>query len=136
MSKEEKPLKPEWIVFSHEYVKHWNQTDSYMVAYPKSTKKAATSSASELLTNPNILAYIEEIQKDMQKLSGLSMLSNLNHLKDILQPKRMEATKDQIKAIEVINKMLGLNSPEKSEVDHKGVTINLGKGIKPDETTG
>ncbi len=133
---EEKPLKPEWVVFCHEYVKHWNQTDSYLIAYPKSTRKAATSSASELLTNPNIIQYCEKIQENMQKLSGISMLSNINHLKDILEAEteteidgkkiatKSEATKDRISALKTINEMLGFNAPTKSEIDHGGgVTI-------------
>jgi phage terminase small subunit len=116
--KEEKPLKPEWIVFCREYVKRWNQTDSYMVAYPKSTKKAATSSASELLTNPNITAYIEEIQKDLAKLAGISALSNIKHLTDILEAEgdNKEATKDRIAAVKVVNDMLGWNAPVKKDI--------------------
>ncbi len=125
-------------MFCREYVVDWNATRAAIAAgYSEDTAK---QTGYENLTKPYIKTYIEDIQKDMQKLSGLSMLSNLNHLKEILQPNedgnKKEATKDQIKAVEVINKMLGLNAPEKSEVDHKGVTINLGKGIKPDEATG
>ncbi len=121
MGKEDevKPLKPEWIVFCNEYVKKWHQTDSYMIAYPKSTKKAATSSASELLTNPNIIAYIDEIQEDMQKLAGISKLSILTKLTEFLEDTE-EQTKDRIAALKVINDMLGLNAPVKTETKHEG----------------
>ena len=136
MSKEEKPLKPEWVVFCNEYVKHWHQTDSYMVAYPKSFKEAAASSASELLRNPKIIAHIEKIQEDMQKLAGISKLSNLTHLKDILEGDK-ETTRDKIAALKVINDMLGLNEPVKTETKHEGnMIVNLGKGTKPNEATG
>jgi phage terminase small subunit len=118
--KEEKPLKPEWIVFCHEYVIDWNGTRSYKVAYPKEkTDNTAAVNAHQLLRNPKITAYIEEIQQDMQKLAGISTLSNINHLKKILEEEE-ETTRDKIAALKVINDMLGLNAPVKSETKHEG----------------
>lgn len=76
-------LKPEWIIFSEEYVIDWNGTRAYMVAYPSSSYESSRGSASELLTNPNIKAYIEEIQKDLSKLAGVSALRNVLELKKI-----------------------------------------------------
>lgn len=113
-------LKPEHIVFSENYVIHWNATKAYQFAYPDSSYDSARSSASELLTNPNILAYIEEIQKDLSKLAGVSALGNILELKKILEVDNNKEAKeragDRIKALEVINKMLGFNAPEKSEI--------------------
>ena len=113
-------LKPEYIVFSENYVIHWNATKAYQFAYPDSSYDSARGSASELLTNPNILAYIEEIQKDLSKLAGVSALGNILELKKILEvddnKEAKERAGDRIKALEVINKMLGFNAPEKSEV--------------------
>ena len=40
-----------------------NQTMAYMECYPDSTYDTAKSSASTLLTNPNIIAEIERLQK-------------------------------------------------------------------------
>ena len=152
-------LKPEWIVFSHEYVIDFNQTRAYQVAYPKSGYDAAKSSASTLLTNPNILAYVEDIQKDLAKLSGVTALRNILELKKLAYTnisdfkdgwmtqkdfeELSEDTKaalseiqyvekssqhgdetivkfklhDKQKAIEILNKMLGYNAPEKLQVD-------------------
>ena len=114
-------LKPEYIVFSENYVIHWNATKAYQFAYPDSSYDSARGSASELLTNPNILAYIEEIQKDLSKLAGVSALGNILELKKILEVDEKtknfkERAGDRIKALEVVNKMLGFNAPEKSEV--------------------
>ena len=110
-----KELKPEHRVFAEQYVIDWNGTRSYMVAYPECDTKSAEASASRLLRDVKVSEYIEEIQLDLAKLAGISALSNLTELKKILTTKG-EQTKDKIKAIEVINKMLDLNSPEKSEV--------------------
>lgn len=113
-------LKPEYIVFSENYVIHWNATKAYQFAYPDSSYDSARVNASKLLTNTNILAYIEEIQKDLSKLAGVSALGNILELKKILEvddnKEAKERAGDRIKALEVINKMLGFNAPEKSEV--------------------
>ena len=113
-------LKPEHIVFSENYVIHWNATKAYQFAYPDSSYDSARVNASKLLTNTNILAYIEEIQKDLSKLAGVSALGNILELKKILEvddnKEAKERAGDSIKALEVINKMLGFNAPEKSEV--------------------
>jgi phage terminase small subunit len=133
--KEEKPLKPEWKIFAHEYVIDWNGTRAYMVAYPKSKENSAGANAVRLIGTDRIATYIEEIQQDMQKLSGISTLSNINHLKKILEEDD-ETTRDKIAALKVINDMLGLNAPVKSETKHEGgVTVNLGNGTKPNEVT-
>ena len=76
-------LKPEWRVFSEQYVIDWNGTRAYMVAYPNSSYESAMSSACDLLRNPKIIAYTEEIQKDLAKLAGVSALRNLLELKKI-----------------------------------------------------
>ena len=119
----DKELKPEHKIFAENYVIAWNGTKSYQVAYPDSSYESAMSSACDLLRNPKILDYIEEIQKDLAKLAGLSALSNLNELKAILD-KEGEQTKDRIKAIEVINKMLGNDAPIKNEIKVENKTIS------------
>lgn len=108
-------LKPEHRVFAEEYVIDWNGTRSYMVAYPGCDEKSAVASASRLLINVNVAKYIEDIQKDLSKLAGVSALKNLMELKKILESKD-EHSNNKIKAIEVINKMTGYNAPDKSEV--------------------
>lgn len=70
-------------VFCREYVYDWNATRSYKVAYPdvKSDDVAAAAS-SRLLSNVKIKAYCDEIQKDLEKLCGISRAKILNeHLK-------------------------------------------------------
>lgn len=114
--RKENELKPEHKIFAEQYVIDWNGTRSYQVAYPESSYESARSSACDLLTKPNIQVYITEIQKDLAKLSGISALSNLNKLKDILESK-YENNNVKIKAIEVINKMLDLNAIEKQEIN-------------------
>lgn len=65
-------LKPEYKVFCENYIFDFNATRAYKVAYPNSTDASARSSASELLTKPNIQAFIEELQADLAKTLGIS----------------------------------------------------------------
>ncbi len=120
MGKEEgKPLKPEWKIFAHEYVIDWNGTRAYKVAYPKEkSDNTAAANAYKLLRNTQIADYIEEIQKDLAKLAGISALSNIKHLTDILEAKgdKKEATKDRISALKVVNDMMGWNAPVKKDI--------------------
>ena len=61
--------------FCEEYVIDWNATRSAIVAgYSENTAQVI---GSENLTKPIIIAYIEEIQKDIKKLAGVSALGNI-----------------------------------------------------------
>lgn len=119
-----KDLKDSHKAFCKEYVVDWNGTRAYQKIYPDSSYKAAISSASDLLTNPNIQSYIEHIQKDLLKLCGVSVLGNVTILKEIIESDYTDKQSDKIKALEVINKMLGLNAPDKHETKHEGNISN------------
>jgi len=69
--------------FCKEYIFDWNGSRSYMTAYPDVTSpEVARAAASRLLTNVNVKEYIELIQKDLEKLAGISRLKVLNeHMK-------------------------------------------------------
>ena len=111
-------IKDAHKVFAKEFVTHWSGVKAYQTAYPDCEYDTAKVNASKLLTNTNIKAYIEYIQEDLLKLCGISVLGNINVLKEILENKESRET-DRIKALEVVNKMLGLNAPEKREVTNK-----------------
>ena len=110
-------LTPKQEIFCHEYVLDWNASRAARVA--GYSEKTAKEIGCNLLTKVNIKAYIEEIQQDLGKLAGVSALKNIKLLLEIAENKE-EKTADQLKAIEVVNKMLGHNAPEKKEVNLKG----------------
>ncbi len=102
--------------FCEEYVIDWNATRAAIAAgYSENTAKEI---GCENLTKPNIKEHIEEIQKDLAKLAGISALSNIKHLTDILEAKgdKKEATKDRISALKVVNDMMGWNAPVKKDI--------------------
>ncbi len=103
-------------MFCREYVVDWNATRAAIAA--GYSEKTAYSIGNENLKKPEIKEYIEEIQKDLAKLAGISALSNIKHLTDILEAKgdKKEATKDRIAALKVVNDMMGWNAPVKKDI--------------------
>lgn len=78
---DESGLSDKQKIFCQEYVFDWNASRAALVAgYSKKTYKQI---GHENLKNPKVKAYIEEIQKDLAKLAGISALQNLTELKKI-----------------------------------------------------
>lgn len=102
--------------FCEEYVVDWNATRAATAA--GYSEKTAYSIGQENLKKPEIEEYIGKIKNDLEKQAGISALMIIKELKKIafLDDEVYEKATDRIKAIEVINKMLGFNSPEK--IDH------------------
>ena len=69
--------------FCHRWIIDYNNVQSYMFSYPDSSYQAAAVSASDLLKNPKIKAYIKLIQQDIAKEAGISPLSQILELKKI-----------------------------------------------------
>jgi hypothetical protein len=100
----------------------------------KSVKSEATAdaSASRLLSNDKIKAYIAEQQAQSAKTLRVSreeIIADLKQIKDSFKGAD-KYPPHAMKAIEILNKMLGYNEPDKTEVEHKGIIFNI---IKPDE---
>lgn len=122
MKQEDKPeLTPKQKIFCEEYVVDWNATRAAIAAgYSENSAKVI---GHENLTKPYIADYIQEIQKDISKLAGVSALSNIQNLIKIRDNKKEKAS-DRIKSIEVINKMLGYDSPDKIDLTTQGEKVN------------
>jgi phage terminase small subunit len=119
---EDKKLSNQQKKFCEEYIKDWNAARSARDA--GYSEKTAKEQGCQLLTKLNIQAYLKEIQEDLQKQAGISRLSNVAVLKNIIDDIQAEP-RDRMKAIEVTNKMLGFNAPEQTESKnahtHKGI---------------
>lgn len=77
----EKKLTRKQQRFCEEYVIDFNGTRSAIVA--GYSEKTARQIATETLSKPYIQDYINEIQKDLSKLSGVTALRNILELKKI-----------------------------------------------------
>ena len=73
------------------------------------------------MTKLDIKAYIDQIQEDIQKLAALSKLGVLNQLKKVINCTNEKKTqqRDKLKALEVVNKMLGFNAADKQIVTQR-----------------
>lgn len=98
--------------FCKEYCIDWNATRAAIAA--GYSENSAKEIGCENLTKPNIQEYLTEIQKDIGKLAGVSALGNIKKLLEIAK-KTAAKDSDKIKALEVVNKMVGLNAPDKIE---------------------
>lgn len=111
--------------FCEEYVVDWNATRAAIAA--GYSEKTAYSIGQENLKKPEIAEYLEEIQKDLTKLAGVSALQNMRLLWEIANGKVTAAigseevdipqkTADRIAAIRELNKMIpGALAPEKHD---------------------
>ncbi|MCH7535297.1 MAG: terminase small subunit [Bacteroidetes bacterium] len=108
--------------FCEEYCVDYNATRAAKVA--GYSERTAQRIGSENLSKLVIADFIQEIQKDLSKLAGVSALSNIEVLKQI-RDDNQEKTVHRIRSIEVINKMLGLNAPEKQDFTTDGKSIDL-----------
>lgn len=143
--------------FCEEYVIDWNATRAAIAA--GYSEKTAYSIGQENLKKPEIESHIQEIQKNLERLAGLSALRNLLELKklafsniadfkedwdtakdfdELTEDEKAAISEvytetmslsseedsgvlkkvkiklhDKLKAIDMINKMLGYNAPEK-----------------------
>jgi phage terminase small subunit len=69
-------------IFCREYIFDWNGSRAYKTAYGDVTDGTARANASDLLTKTNIKEYIELIQKDLEKLAGISRMKVISeHMK-------------------------------------------------------
>jgi phage terminase small subunit len=127
--------------FAEEYLSNgMNATQAYLSVY-KSVKneRTAEAAASRLLSNVKVKEYLYEKQKELSKKSEIDREFILEEYKQLLDSCKLEGMdgagtiKDRTnwaKALAQITKMLGLDAPEKQEITHKGISINI---IKPED---
>jgi phage terminase small subunit len=99
--------------FCQLYVEHYNGMKAYMEAYPNVKSEAsAKSAASRLLNNVNVQDFIEEIKTDFSKLCGITVVSQVRKLQEIVNDED-NPIRVRLDAMKEINKLLGLYPTEK-----------------------
>ena len=83
-----------------------------------------------MLDNSKIKARLDVLRSELSDNHRKTREDIIEDLTDVINQFKITGnfTGHTLKAIEILNKMMGWNEPEKSEVTHKGLTVNY---IKP-----
>ena len=102
--------------FCDEYLSNGlNQVQAYKSVY-KCSDKAALSNAARVMDNEGVKEYIQKQQEKTAKRLEIRKEDLIQDLLIIKENNMEDAPPFAIKAIEVINKMLGFNASEKQEI--------------------
>jgi len=126
MNENKRGLTDKQKKFCIEYIIDWNATQAAIRAgySPKSSQQISN----EILLKPVIKEYIKKIQKDLEKAAHVSALKNIKRLDRIADSS--EEDNNRIRAMEVINKMLGYNEPNRINLINEKVRIGFSNGVK------
>jgi phage terminase small subunit len=100
--------------FVDEYLSNgMNGTRAYMKIYTSvKTEESAAVNASKLLRTTNVMTYIGELQKKTSnklEITREEILQDLRHIKNTFRDKQPTHA---LKAIEILNRMLGFDIPK------------------------
>lgn len=112
--------------FVNEYLRNGrNALEAYLTVYPNSSREAAGSSALRLLKKDDCKKYLELKEAEYREKYEVTHHYLIENLKwAINDAKDQDDKKNLIKAVEVLSKICGLNAPDRSEVEVKGISIN------------
>jgi len=90
------------------------------------SKNSSRSMGSQLLTKLNVQKYIEKLKEKTAKQLNITRESQVQELNELKQmAKELAEVNNAIKAIEVQNKMLGLNEPETVNINQYTATVKF-----------
>jgi phage terminase small subunit len=125
MDTQTKKLTPKQESFCNAYVEMGNASEAYRRAFNAGAMKSETVNrkAVELLNNGKITARVEVLQAELKSKSDITKERVLGELATIgfSDTDNLNA---KIKALEVINKMLGFNEPVRNDITTGGGTMN------------
>mgnify|MGYP003643488031 FL=1 len=120
------------------YMVNFNANEAYRAISQKGDKTTPASvkrAAYDLVRHPYVSYQVskksKELDKKMDKKSMMNRERILDELELILNTaKSSDNLIAALKSLDQLSKVVGAYAPEKSEVEHKGVTINY---VKPED---
>ncbi len=112
--------------FVEEYMIDSNATNACIRA--GYTKTNADVVGPKLLGNIGVITEIRKRQAKQSERLGITRDFITKELLDILNATKISFPPSALKALEMLAKMHGLNEPDRAEVFHQGIVVNL---IKP-----
>jgi len=107
-----------WKLFADEYLVDFNASRAYVAAGYSS--KTPDKNAYKLLQREEIKEYIEQQQDKTSETLKITREDILKDLMDIKDDNKSKMTVNSLKAIEIINKMLGYYAAEKQDITVRG----------------
>jgi phage terminase small subunit len=109
-------LSAKHIAFVDEYMLNgFHATNAYKSVYGCS-QKSAEAAGPKLSNSPEIKEEIERRQRENFNLNIISREEIIQTAKEIMLINKKKAPMIALKSIEILNKMLGYNSPDKIEM--------------------
>ena len=125
-------LTPKQQAFADYYLQTGNAAESYKKAYPSCKKDdTARANASRLLTNANVVTYIEEKQKDIDSKRTADMVEVREFWANAMRNSE-NSMKDRLKASELIARTSGAFL-EKVDVNANVNNINPYQNLSVEE---
>jgi len=113
---EKKFSNPKHKMFAEEYISNgFNATKAYMKIY-KVEENIAGTSGYRLLKNVQIKEFVNEAKERMRKELDIKKEDILMDLLFINERNKEDNPQHALKAMEIINKMLGLNEPDRQDI--------------------
>lgn len=113
--------------FAELYLIHLNCTKAFILA--GYAPKHADSDAHKLLKHPEVAAYIKKEQNKLTRRMNKSKEDIISDLEDIINEYKLtgKLTGNALRAIDLLNKMVGYNEPDRAEITHSGISITINK---------
>ena len=122
-------------LFALEYLTNgFNATKAYRAIKPKVTQRTCEVEGSKLLNSPKVKQIISDIRQEQADKHGITLESQIKDLEKYKKLALVGNEKNEpyltaaIKAVEVQNKMLGLNAPDRIEqttINYDGADLTI-----------
>ena len=130
--------------FADEYLTNgFNGRKAYLAVYKSIKSEAAADvNASKLLSNTKVKEYIAQKQAVTAKKFDITRDYITQEYLELIESAKKEGLDGQgslkdrtnwAKALAQLSKLLGLDAPEKQEIEHRGIVVNYVNPHKKDE---
>ena len=129
-----KSQKMKYDKFISLYMISFNAIEAYAAVSPKTTKPDSIKrGAYTVVRHPYVAYQLTKKTKELEENMDMKILMNRERILDELEliletAKNSDNLNAALKSLDQLARVTGAYAPEKSEIEHKGVTINY---IKP-----
>lgn len=120
-------LTPKERKFCEEYVKTYSATQAYYNAYDTKNYDTANSKGYQILRRPGVKAYLDKLEKERCEQMRINAEHILTELANLAFYDTDINKRDKMKAIELLQKQLGLQQQKIQADVNNEININIGE---------